>query len=157
MGQVPGSLPCHGREIIEDAVAGRRPPSGASERVILDASALIAYVNGEPGWERVEAAIEDDGRISAVNFSEVAARLARGDRAVVEVTDDLADLGLVVEAFGALDARLAAELIPATRAHGLSLADRACLALARRTGHGAITCDRVWADVEVGVEITLAR
>lgn len=125
--------------------------------MVLDASALIAFINGEPGWDRVEAQLQEGARISAVNLSEVAGRLARGGRAVAEVLEDVAQLGVVVESFGTLDARLAAELIPATRPLGLSLADRACLALAVRTSDGVLTADQVWADVEVGVGIDLIR
>lgn len=125
--------------------------------MVLDASALIAYVNGEPGWERVEAELQDGARISAVNLSEVAARLARSGRAVLEVLEDVAQLGVVVEPFGFLDARLAAELIPATRHQGLSLADRACLALAMRTADAVQTADRAWAGIEVGVGIEVIR
>lgn len=125
--------------------------------MVLDASSLIAFIGGEPGWERVEAQLQEGARISAVNLSEVAGRLARGGRSVAEVLEDVSQLGVVVERFDSLDARIAAELIPATRPFGLSLADRACLALAVRTSDDVLTADRAWADVEVGVGIELIR
>lgn len=57
----------------------------------------------------------------------------------------------------AICAEAAARLRPATRHAGLSLADRACLALARRLGVPAVTADRAWGDLDVGVEVRLIR
>ena len=123
---------------------------------VLDASAVLASLHGEPGGEVAEAAFPDS-LISAVNLCEVvtvlinrgvaeddALALARGlDCAVAEF-----DEGLGLSA-GALRA--------ATRRLGLSLGDRACLALARREGLPVLTADRAWAGLDIGVEIRLIR
>jgi ribonuclease VapC len=124
--------------------------------VVLDTSALLAYVNGEPGADAV-AAVIGDALISAVNFSEAVAKLVdRGGslergRAVLGVVD------LDVVDFTRALAEQAGGLIALTRSKGLSLGDRACLALAAREGLPAVTADRAWTTISVGVEVRLIR
>jgi len=125
---------------------------------VLDASALIAFLVREPGYELVERLI-DDCWISTVNLSEVVAFLGRGGAGAAEIREEIHSLSLNVVGFDealAVDAGLMARQ---TRQIGLSLADRACLALARRQAVPVITADRVWADIAdaVGVEIVLIR
>ena len=64
---------------------------------------------------------------------------------------------LTVVPFGPADAVAAARLRAPTRALGLSLGDRACLAVALRFGTAALTADRAWATLDVGVEVRLLR
>ena len=128
-----------------------------SERpYILDASALLALMLGEPGADAVHA-ILPNARISAVNLSEVVAKLQ--ERAVPDdvIVDSLAELDLDVIAFDQPQAMRAGLLRQATRAAGLSLGDRACLASAATTGATAITTDRAWSDLDLGVSIEVAR
>jgi PIN domain nuclease of toxin-antitoxin system len=124
--------------------------------VVLDASALMAALRSEPGGERV-APLLDGGHLSAVNLSEVQAKLVEQGLPPEELAEVTAGLGFVVHAFDEDMARRAAVLRPATRARGLSLGDRACLALAATLGLPAATADRAWAGMEVGVEIRVVR
>jgi len=92
-----------------------------------------------------------------VNWSEVAQKLlARGAPAGALLVQ-LRETGLRVGAFDADDAEAAAALWPTTSALGLSLADRACLALGLRLGLPVLTADRSWLDVELGVRVEPIR
>lgn len=123
---------------------------------VVDASALLAMLHSEPGADVVEAAV-DGAAISTVNWSEVCQRsIARGvDTAGFRA--DVAALGLALMDFTAEDAERAAELWPPTRQLGLSLGDRACLALASRLGRRALTADRSWLALSLGIEIESIR
>ena len=126
-----------------------------AERVVLDASALLAFARGEPGAERVGNMLHL-AAISAVNAAECIAVLARfmTSRAAEQ---SVARLGLEVVACDWDVAILAADIHAATRDRGLSLADCVCLATARRLGVPVVTADGAWEGVEVGVEIELLR
>ncbi len=121
---------------------------------VLDASALLAVLFREVGFDVVPL---EGSAVSAVNWSEVIQVAARRDTDVMGLGDAIAAEGAVVVPFTAAHAESAAALWPKTRAAGLSLGDRACLALARRYGVPALTADRTWGDVEVGVEVVVVR
>jgi len=121
---------------------------------VLDASALIAVLRREPGGAEVASRL-DESSISTVNLTEVVTRLIEEGatsayaREVVEMTP----VGVVpFDEEMSIDAGI---LRSSTRSRGLSLGDRACLALARRMGVPALTADRRWAGLEVGVDIRL--
>jgi len=121
---------------------------------VLDASALLAFLHEEPGAERVEL---EGSAISAVNWSEVLSKcLARGVP-TEGLREDLEALGLSIEPFTLQDAELAATLWPQVRSLGLSLGDRACLALGLRLGLPVITADRAWKGLRLGIEIRVIR
>lgn len=123
--------------------------------VVLDASAVLAAIHGEPGAAVVEPRL-DGAKLSTVNLAEVAQRLNDQwpDDLVVSVLSGLpCDVVAFDEAF-ALRTGLLRRL---TRARGLSLGDRACLALAEQLGLPVLTADRAWADLDVGVEVVLIR
>jgi ribonuclease VapC len=123
---------------------------------VLDASALLAMLHAEPGADAVEQAV-DRAAISTVNWSEVCQRShaqnvdTNGLRAEVEA------VGLEIVQFTAADAERAADLWSPTRELGLSLGDRACLALASRLDRPALTADRSWLELDLGVEIQAIR
>ena len=126
--------------------------------VVLDASALLALLNDEPGCERVAEAL-DDAVIGVVNLAEVAAGLIAKGKSEVQARAALR--ALACDVVGA-DEELALDagfLRRMTQSKGLSLADRFCLALARRLGAAALTADRNWTSVAdaVGVEVILIR
>jgi ribonuclease VapC len=126
--------------------------------LVLDASALLAYLRDEPGAELVAEAIADGAVISTVNLAEVFSRSAdRGAdpaKIAVKLTQSgLLDGAITVEHFTTADAIDAARLRPLTRDAGLSLGDRACLALARRLGTPALTADTAWQGVAHDVEL----
>ncbi len=127
--------------------------------VILDSSVVLTYLLDEPGRLAAEAAIADRGRILSVNLAEVMGRLVRDGTDPGIAADTLLALPLIVIA---LDAGLAIEagaMLAQTRPFGLSLGDRACLALAKREGLPALTADQSWlrAAPLVGVEVRLIR
>ncbi len=129
---------------------------------VLDASALLAHLQDDPGGDVVADAIAGGAVISTVNLAEVFSRVAdRGDdpaKLAAELTQiGLLDGAITVEPFTAADAINAGRLRPLTRDAGLSLGDRACLALARRLDAPALTADTDWQGVAHGVELRPIR
>jgi ribonuclease VapC len=124
--------------------------------IVLDASALMAVLREEPGASAVEAVL-DRAAISAVNLSEVQAKLVERGTAAKSAWSSLIDLDLDVVDFDVPQAKVAGDLRRLTRIQGLSLGDRACLALAQALGLPAMTADRAWAGLEVGIEIRTIR
>lgn len=123
---------------------------------VLDASALLAVLLGEPGASVVEPLL-GAAAISAVNWAEVLQRFEAHGVGIEGKREDVAALGIEVMDFTVDDATVAARLRKPTRALGLSLADRACLALAARLDVGAYTADRTWAALAIGTKIVLIR
>lgn len=130
-------------------------PAGASAYV-LDASALLALLHAEPGAELVGQRVASSA-ISAVNWCEVVGKLRAVGVDGDALADGVAETGVEIVAFDADHARLAGELVLSTKDVGLSLADRACLALAMQLGAPAVTADRAWTSLEVGVEVLCIR
>jgi len=125
-------------------------------RIVLDTSALLAFVNGEPGGEAV-AYVIGDAVISAVNLAEAVTKLVDRGATLDVARDALAMADYEVADFDRAQAEAAGALIAITRPKGLSLGDRACLALAQRERTVALTADRSWAELDVGVEVRLFR
>jgi PIN domain nuclease of toxin-antitoxin system len=123
--------------------------------VVLDASALLAFLRGEPGADRVEASLRG-ALISAVNWSEVLAKAADYGAALGAIRRVLEPLPVRVIPFDGEDAVLAAALRAGTMSHGLSLGDRACLALGKRLGLPVLTSERSWPTIE-GVKVQVIR
>jgi ribonuclease VapC len=123
---------------------------------VLDSSAILAFFQKEPGWETVQAALSD-GIVSSLILAEVVTRLRLNGGTPRQITTAWDDLQLVVEPFDDRRARIAGLMVDKTRPFGLSLADRACLALALELRLPAMTADRVWRQVQLGVEVVLIR
>lgn len=125
---------------------------------VLDASAALALLRTEPGHDKV-ADLLPGSVISALNYSEVVQKLTQlGSTTAEDDTAALIALGATVAAFDATEAVNAARLWQATRGASLSLADRACLALAAGFPDGvAITADRAWAELDLDVQVQLIR
>lgn len=123
---------------------------------VLDASAVLAWVRSERGAEVVIPHLTS-ATISTVNVSEVHQKLAQYGVDADRTTTRLRTLGLRVEPVVLEDAIAAARLWPATRAVGLSLGDRCCLALAARLDVPAVTTDGVWSTLDVGVAVVPIR
>jgi PIN domain nuclease of toxin-antitoxin system len=123
--------------------------------VVLDASAVLAMMLDEPGGDRV-AALLPSARISVANLAEVAQRLSVGwsDDLVLSTLSSLPCKMVDLNERMALRAGL---LRAPTRARGLSLGDRTCLALAEQEGLPTVTADRAWASLDLGVEVVLIR
>ena len=124
--------------------------------VVLDASALVALLNAEPGSDvvagHVQAAV-----VSAVNWSETYGTLRRAGVEGEALAEGFVATGIGIVPFDAEDARVAGELSLVTRDAGLSLGDRVCLALAGRLGVPAVTADRAWLDVDLDVRVICVR
>lgn len=123
---------------------------------VIDASALLALLNAEPGADVVAEALPG-GVISAVNLSEVVAKLRDAGMPEKTIHQALQPLGIEIVPFDEEQAYQAGLLRVATQDMGVSLGDRACLSLAKKLGVVALTADRVWAGLSVGVTIKVIR
>ena len=124
--------------------------------VVLDASALLAWLQDEPGAERVDA-ILNEAVMSTVNWAEVCQKSLAHDVDTTNLREDLELLGMRIEPFTIRQAEIAAELWQRTRSAGLSLGDRACLALAAEEKHPVLTTDKVWTELGLDFEIQAIR
>ena len=124
--------------------------------VVLDASALLALMNGEPGSERV-APMMPRAVIGAVNMAEVVGKLADGGIPEDSIRAALGPLGIHAVAFDEEQALEVGLLRNRLGRSGLSLADLCCLTLAGRLGAPAVTADRRWLDVDAGVDVIMIR
>jgi PIN domain nuclease of toxin-antitoxin system len=127
-------------------------------KYLLDASAVLAALKREPGWERVIAATPE-AAIGAANWAEVIARLSESSDTTEVILEGVATLGMVVLPVDEIDGIAAGFMRQPTKAFGLSLGDRLCLAMANRRGLTVIASDRAFAMVSdaVQVEIELIR
>ena len=128
---------------------------------VVDASALLALLRAEEGGPRVRDALQDGALISTVNWAEVLSRLVQMGGDPLEVTSralPFAELGLLsLVPFDDEQARETARLRMKTRGLGLSLADRAALALGRLRGLPVLTADRAWRSLRLAVTIEVIR
>jgi len=129
---------------------------------VLDASALLAWLQGETGAERVDEALHHGTTIHTVNWAEVLSKLASRGATPADVARQLTERGilgqlLTVDPGQARDAETVADLYATTRSAGLSLGDRCCLALGQRLGVPVLTADRAWSGLSVGVTVELVR
>jgi PIN domain nuclease of toxin-antitoxin system len=125
---------------------------------VFDASTVLVSINKELGYEPVDAIVEsDDVIISSVNLAEVVTKLVLKGSADSQIDAALAPYRLSIIPFSQVGATRAGLLAARTRHRGLSLADRACLALAMELGLPVVTADRSWADLDLGIDIRLIR
>jgi ribonuclease VapC len=126
-------------------------------RVVLDASALLAILNQEPGAERLNPELLSTAATSTINLAEVHGKLVGWGLDSDEAWE--AALSPVREAvpFTSEHARLTGDLVAQTRGLGLSLGDRACLALGLTLKAPVYTADRSWKRLKVSVRIHLIR
>jgi len=123
---------------------------------VVDASALLALLNEEPGADTVAEALPGSA-ISAVNLSEVVSKLSEGGMPVKAIYQALQPLGLEIVPFDEDQAYQTGFLRIATRDLGMSLGDRACLSLAAKLGAVALTADKAWCGVSMGTSVKLIR
>ncbi|TDE84732.1 type II toxin-antitoxin system VapC family toxin [Deinococcus sp. S9] len=129
---------------------------------VLDASALLAWLQGEPDSERVDEALHHGATIHTVNWAEVLTKLASRGAVPADVTRQLTERGILgqllnVDAGQPGDAEAVADLYAPTRSAGLSLGDRYCLALGQRLAATVLTTDRAWSSVSLSVTVELLR
>jgi ribonuclease VapC len=123
---------------------------------VLDASVVLAITFGELTAAEAERWMAD-ACISAVNLSEVVAKLSERGSSAEEISNGIAEFNLDVRPFDDVQAEKAGLLRLETRRFGLSLGDRACLALAAALERTAVTTDRTWAELNVGIAIEVVR
>lgn len=129
---------------------------------VLDASALMAVLHAEDGASVVIEAIGRGAAVSVVNWAEVLSKLAEAGKDPEAAAAELrraegSRRALSIEPLTAADCVAVARLRPITRRQGLSLADRACLALAERLDVPALTADRKWLEADVAADVQLIR
>lgn len=123
---------------------------------MLDSSAILAVFFNEPGAEFVLPVLQG-ALLSTINLAEVHTRMLDSGALPREAWDWITGLQCEVCFFTDTHARVAAELRPATRPFGLSLGDRACLALAIQRKATVYTTDRAWKNLSLGIEIEVIR
>ncbi len=131
-------------------------------RPLLDASALLAYLGDELGADVVADAIAGGAIIATVNLAEALSTLAARGQDPAAVASELTERGLLdgaiaIEPFTTTDAIETARLRPHTRDAGLSLGDRACLAVAHRLASAVLTADQAWGALELDVHVRAIR
>jgi ribonuclease VapC len=126
-------------------------------RIVLDASALLAVLNREPGADKLTPQLLNAATSSTVNLAEVQSKLVNRGLSPQEAWE--ATLSPIREpaAFTAEHAMTAGNLIVETRALGLSLGDRACLALGLALGAPVYTADKSWKSLKLGLRIHIIR
>jgi PIN domain nuclease of toxin-antitoxin system len=135
-------------------MAARSSPGAATH--VLDASAILALLLGEPGGEHVEEA-GPTALVSTVNLSEVVAKMLDRGASLAVVLRRLGRIPFTVVAFDRDMAEKAGALRDRTREGNISFADRACLALAVENGLPVLTGDRDWTKLKLGIDIRLIR
>ncbi|MBI4282393.1 MAG: type II toxin-antitoxin system VapC family toxin [Chloroflexi bacterium] len=125
-------------------------------KAVLDASALLALLNGEPGADIVAEALSE-AAVSAINVSEVVAKLAEAGMPEGAIREALEGLLLDIVPFDLAQAYVAGLLRPSTRSVGLSLGDRGCLSLAQMLDLPALTADRTWEHLSTDIKVRVIR
>jgi len=125
-------------------------------KTVIDASALLALLNAEQGADIVTEALPS-GVISAVNLSEVIAKLCDAGMPEKAIRQAIQPLGLEIVSFDEEQSYQAGLLRTSTQDMGISLGDRACLSLAKMLGVVALTADRAWAGLSIGVTVKVIR
>jgi PIN domain nuclease of toxin-antitoxin system len=123
---------------------------------VFDSSAVIAFLRREPSAEQLIDRF-DGSAISAVNYAEVISHGVRSGIAPDEMRADLSGLQLIIHTFDEAAAAATGALIRQTKPLGLSLGDRACLALAKSLGATVITSDRAWGRLDLGIAMEFFR
>ncbi|WP_288458976.1 type II toxin-antitoxin system VapC family toxin [uncultured Sphingomonas sp.] len=124
--------------------------------LVVDSSVVLAFLLGEPGGERLA---QEAGPLllSTVNLTEVLTKVVERGGDPDLMASALRPLSIEPVEHRAEDAMRAARLRTTTRHIGLSLGDRACLALAQRLAVPVLTADHAWAELDVGIDIRLIR
>ena len=126
-------------------------------KVVLDSSALLALLNREPGAEKLTTRLLSIAVCSTVNLAEVHSKLVSGGISESEAwNDSTAPVSELID-FTAAHAQIAGDLVRLSRPFGLSLGDRACLALGMDLGVPVYTADRAWKELRLPVQINVIR
>lgn len=124
--------------------------------IVLDASALLAFLLQEPGWEKVKALLAT-ATMSTLNLGEALSKLAEAGADIDAIAQTLVQSKMTFVDVSTAHALAIGRLRPLTRSAGLSIGDRACLALALDLGCNVLTTDASWQRVSVGVTVEMLR
>jgi ribonuclease VapC len=122
-------------------------------RIVLDASAVLAILNSEPGAEKLTPGLLTKATVSAVNLAEVHSKLVSRGLEPNDAWDAATGPVHEAEPFTDEHARIAGDLLAQTRSLGLSLGDRACLALGIALGAAVYTADQSWKGLRLGIRV----
>ncbi|HET7215469.1 MAG TPA: type II toxin-antitoxin system VapC family toxin [Terriglobia bacterium] len=125
--------------------------------VVLDASALLAVLNSEPGAAKLTPELLSTATSSTVNLAEVQSKLVERGLSPSDAWEATLSPIREATAFTAEHARTAGSLIGQTRPLGLSLGDRACLALGLALKAPVYTADKSWRNLKLGIRIHVIR
>jgi len=125
--------------------------------VVLDASAILAVISGEPGSEKLTPDLLARAVSSTVNLAEVQGKLVSRGWASEQAWEDATSPVREIMSFDEEHARIAGDLVIQTQHLGLSLADRACLALGLSLRAPVYTADKPWKKLKVSVKIHAIR
>lgn len=138
-------------------MAAAKPKAEAAlTPAVLDASALLAVLFGEPGAEIVREVLPG-ALVSAVNYGEVVSKALDRERDFEATLIALAHMAFIVIPHDLGLAKRTGGLRPLTKHLGLSVGDRACLALAERERRPAYTSDRNWTRLKIGIDVRVIR
>lgn len=121
-------------------------------KTVLDASALLGFLQDEPGGDQVEAVLLE-AAISSVNWAEVVQKSVAAGVPINGMREDLEALGVTILPFTAEEAEIAGQLWLQTRHAGLSLGDRACLGLGIRLQVPVLTADQIWTTLNLPITV----
>ena len=127
-----------------------------TNKIVFDSSAILALLNEELGKEIVSENL-DRAVVSTVNIVEVVTVLIRKGLNSKVVFNLLKETFLHIEDFDMEQAVIAASIDDLTKHHGLSLGDRACLALAKTKNFSVLTADKIWKDLDLDIKVQLIR
>lgn len=126
--------------------------------IVIDASVLIALLKEERGYEAALPYFTDNVLISSVNWAEVVGYVATKNSALItDLPTIFSTFNISILPFTISDAYTVGELLTKTKPYGLSLGDRACIALAMEKKAAILTADRAWKKLNLGVKIQCIR
>jgi PIN domain nuclease of toxin-antitoxin system len=125
-------------------------------KIVFDSSAILALLKMESGHEIVAKNLEQ-AVVSSVNFCEVVTFLSKKTTKQDEMIKFLTETFDCIEDFNIEQAIIASSFIKITKDYGLSLGDRACLALAKYKNIPVLTADKTWSKLNLGIKIKLIR
>jgi ribonuclease VapC len=126
-------------------------------KIVLDASAVLAVLNQEPGAEKLTLEMLSYAAASTVNLAEVHTKLVSRGGNPEEAWEDTLSAVQEHVPFTEEHAKIAGDLAVVTRSLGLSLGDRACLALGLAMNIPVYTTDRSWKNLKLGIRIHVLR
>ena len=126
-------------------------------KIVLDASAILAVILREPGYERLTPALLAQAVAGTVNLAEVHGKLVTRGWSSEEAWEDATSPIQEIAPFNEEHAKIAGDLIQSTRHLGLSLGDRACLALAIALNAPVYTADKSWKSLKLKARVHAIR